>query len=36
VLDGLESREKAQVKAYLQKGLDSGLFADVLEVTTDM
>jgi len=36
VLDVLESREKAQVKAYLQKGLESGLFADVLEVTTDM
>ncbi len=36
MLDVLESREKAKVKAYLQKGLESGLFADVEEVTTDM
>lgn len=36
VLDVLESREKAVVKAYLQQGLDSGLFANVEEVTTDM
>lgn len=36
MLDLLETREKAQVKAYLQKGLDSGLFAEVEEVTTDM
>lgn len=36
VLDVLESREKATVKAYLQKNLDSGRFADVAEVTTDM
>jgi transposase len=36
VLDVLESREKAVVKAYLQKGSDSGLFAEVEEVTTDM
>ena len=36
MLDVLESREKARVKAYLQRGLDSGLFADVEEVTPDM
>lgn len=36
VLDVLESREKAVVKAYLQQGLDNGLFAEVEEVTTDM
>lgn len=36
ILEVLKSREKAHVKAYLQKGLDSGLFAEVEEVTTDM
>jgi transposase len=36
IVEVLESREKAHVKAYLQKGLDSGLFAEVEEVTTDM
>lgn len=36
VLDVLESREKAVVKAYLQKNLDNGRLADVEEVTTDM
>ena len=36
MLDVLESREKAVVKAYLQQGLDSGLLAEVEEVTTDM
>lgn len=36
VLDVLESREKSRVKAYFQAGLDSGLFALVEEVTSDM
>jgi transposase len=36
VLEVLESREKARVKAYLEEGRSSGLFASVEEVTTDM
>jgi transposase len=36
VLEVLESREKAKVKAYLESGRDSGLFATLEEVTTDM
>lgn len=36
VLDVLESRKKAVVKAYLQKNWDSGRFAEVEEVPTDM
>jgi len=36
VLDVLESREKARVKAYLEAGRASGLLAGVEEVTTDM
>ena len=36
VLEVLESREKAQVKAYLEAGRGSGLFAALEEVTTDM
>lgn len=36
VSDVLKSRKKAVVKAYLQQNLDSGRFAEVEEVTTDM
>jgi len=36
VLDVLESRDKAAVVAYLEKGKASGLFAELEEVTTDM
>lgn len=36
VLDVLESREKATVVKYFRDGLESGLFAHVREVTTDM
>lgn len=36
VLDVLESREKARLKAFFEAGLQSGLFAEVAEVTTDM
>lgn len=36
VLEVLESRKKAVVKAYLQKNWDNGRFAEVEEVTTDM
>jgi transposase len=36
VLDVLESREKATVVKYVRAGLESGLFAHVREVTTDM
>lgn len=36
VLEVLENREKETVKAYLQAGVESGLFAAVEEVTTDM
>ena len=36
VLDVLESREKATVVEYFRDGLESGLFAQVREVTTDM
>ena len=36
VLDVLESREKATVVKYFRDGLESGLFAQVREVTTDM
>jgi transposase len=36
VLEVLESREKARVKAYLEAGRASGLFACLEEVTTDM
>jgi transposase len=36
VLEVLESREKSKVKAYLEAGRASGLFAAVEEVTTDM
>jgi transposase len=36
VLEVLESREKAQVKAYLEAGRSSGWFAALEEVTTDM
>ena len=36
VLEVLENREKATVVAYLKAGKESGLFADVEEVTTDM
>jgi transposase len=36
VLDVLESREKATVVKYFREGLESGLFAQVREVTTAM
>jgi transposase len=36
VLEVLENREKATVKAYLEAGRASGLFAALEEVTTDM
>jgi transposase len=36
VLEVLESREKAAVKAYLEAGRTSGLLAQVQEVTVDM
>jgi transposase len=36
VLDVLESREKQAVAEYLRRGRDSGLLAEVVEVTTDM
>jgi transposase len=36
VLDVLESREKAAVLAYFQAGLESGIFAELEEVTSDM
>lgn len=36
VLEVLEGREKHRLKAYFQKGLLSGLFAELEEVTTDM
>src|SRR5207302_2911874 len=36
VLDVLKSRSKDAVRDYLQKHLDSGLLAQVIEVTTDM
>lgn len=36
VLEVLENREKSTVQAYLQKGKESGLFAGLEEVTTDM
>jgi transposase len=36
VLDVLETRAKASVKAYLEAGKASGLFAPLEEVTTDM
>lgn len=36
VLDVLEHRTKAEVKAYFQREFESGLLADVEEVTTDM
>ena len=36
VLEVLENREKATVKAYLQQARDGGLLAGVVEVTADM
>lgn len=36
ILEVLESREKAVVKAYLQQEFENGRLADVEEVTTDM
>jgi transposase len=36
VLEVLESREKQAVAEYLQQGRNSGLLAEVIEVTTDM
>jgi transposase len=36
VLEVLESREKAAVKAYLEQSRDRGLLAELEEVTTDM
>jgi transposase len=36
VLEVLESRSKKAVRDYLRQGRDSGLLAEVIEVTTDM